>query len=69
MYAKEEAIWMGTRDVEPLRLGRLTVDPGRFPGDTTRMHVTYYKVNRPNGELSVFERFTLHGERSDGQRH
>ncbi|MEE1664309.1 hypothetical protein RCR19_02120 [Streptomyces sp. WAC07094] len=70
VYAKEEVIWMGTRDVDhPYGLAAFTVDPGRFPGDTTRMHVTYYKVNRPNGELSVFERFTLYRERSDGQRH
>ncbi|GGI94155.1 hypothetical protein GCM10010121_000650 [Streptomyces brasiliensis] len=41
---------------------------GRFPGDTTRMHVTYYNVNKPHGELSVFEQFTLHRKRSDGRR-
>jgi hypothetical protein len=30
------------------------------------MHVTYYNVNKPHGELSVFEEFTLHRRRSDG---
>jgi Purple acid Phosphatase, N-terminal domain/Calcineurin-like phosphoesterase len=67
-YAKEEAVWMGVRDVDhPYGFAAFTVDPGRFPGDTTRMHVTYYNVNKPNGELSVFEQFTLHRKRSDGR--
>jgi hypothetical protein len=30
------------------------------------MHVTYYDVNKPHGDLSVFERFSLHRRRSDG---
>jgi hypothetical protein len=68
VYAKEEAIWMGTRDVDhPYGFAAFTVDPGRFPGDTTRMRVTYYNVNKPHGELSVFEQFTLHRKRSDGR--
>jgi hypothetical protein len=28
--------------------------------------VTYYNVNMPNGNLSVFEQFTMHRKRSDG---
>ena len=32
-----------------------TVDPGRHPGDTTSLLVTYYNVNKPSGALSVFE--------------
>jgi hypothetical protein len=28
--------------------------------------VTYYNVNKPNGDLSVFEKFTLYRQRSDG---
>ncbi|MER5910396.1 metallophosphoesterase family protein [Streptomyces sp. NPDC001982] len=68
VYAREEAIWMGTRDVDhPYGFAAFTVDPGRFPGDTTRMHVTYYNVNKPHGELTVFEQFTLHRKRSDGR--
>ena len=43
-----------------------TVDPGKRPGDTTSMYVTYYNVNKPSGELSVFEKFTLQRKRSDG---
>jgi hypothetical protein len=30
------------------------------------MHVTYYNVNKPHGDLSVFEQFSLHRKRSDG---
>jgi hypothetical protein len=68
-YVKEEAVWIGVRDIEhPYGFAAFTVDPGRFPGDTTRLHVTYYNVNKPNGELSVFEKFTMHRKRSDGHR-
>lgn len=28
--------------------------------------MTYFNVNKPNGELSVFGTFTLHRKRSDG---
>ncbi|HEY3482541.1 MAG TPA: hypothetical protein VGL02_26930 [Streptomyces sp.] len=56
------------RDTDhPYGFAAFTVDPGRFPGDTTRMHVTYYNVNKPDGDLSVFENFTLHRKRSDGR--
>ncbi len=66
-YVKEEAVWMGVRDTEhPYGFAAFTVDPGRHPGDTTSLHVTYYNVNKPQGELSVFERFSLHRKRSDG---
>ncbi len=68
-YVKEEAVWTGVRDLDhPYGFAAFTVDPGRFAGDTTRMHVTYYNVNKPHGELSVFEQFTLHRKRSDGKR-
>ncbi|MCI3273933.1 purple acid phosphatase family protein [Streptomyces cylindrosporus] len=67
-YTKEQAVWSGVRDVEhPYGFAAFTVDPGRHAGDTTRMHVTYYNVNKPHGELSVFETFTLHRKRSDGK--
>jgi hypothetical protein len=65
-YAKEQAVWSGVRDLEhPYGFAAFTVDPGRHPGDTTSMYVTYYNVNKPSGELSVFEKFTLHRRRSD----
>ncbi|SEO69089.1 purple acid phosphatase family protein [Actinacidiphila rubida] len=67
-YVKEQAVWTGVRDLDhPYGFAAFTVDPGRFPGDTTRMHVTYYNVNKPDGDLSVFEQFTLHRKRSDGR--
>ena len=68
-YVKEQAVWTGVRDLEhPYGFAAFTVDPGRHPGDTTRLQVTYYNVNMPNGNLSVFEQFTMHRKRSDGGR-
>jgi hypothetical protein len=68
-YVKEEAVWSGVRDLDhPYGFASFTVDPGRHAGDTTRMHVTYHNVNKPHGDLSVFETFTLHRKRSDGNR-
>jgi hypothetical protein len=69
IYVQEEAVWAGTRDDQhPYGFAAFTVDPGRWPGDTTSMYVTYYNVNKPHGDLSVFEQFTLHRKRSDGGR-
>jgi len=66
-FTKEEAVWSGVRDLEhPYGFAAFTVDPGRHPGDTTSMFVTYFNVNKPSGELSVFEKFTLRRRRSDG---
>jgi hypothetical protein len=31
------------------------------------MYVTYYNVNKPNGDRTVFEKFTLQRRRSDGR--
>jgi 3',5'-cyclic AMP phosphodiesterase CpdA len=65
-YTKEQAVWSAVRDIEhPYGFAAFTVDPGRRPGDTTSMYVTYYNVNKPSGELSVFEKFTLRRRRSD----
>jgi 3',5'-cyclic AMP phosphodiesterase CpdA len=66
-YVREQAVWSAVRDVEhPYGFAAFTVDPGRRPGDTTSMYVTYYNVNKPSGELSVFEKFTLRRRRADG---
>jgi hypothetical protein len=66
-YEKEEAVWSAVRDSQhPYGFAAFDVDPGRRPGGRTSMRVTYYNVNKPSGELSVFERFTLHRRRSDG---
>jgi hypothetical protein len=68
-YVKEEAVYSAVRDLDhPYGFAAFTVDPGRHPGDTTTMHVTYYNVNKPHGDLSVFEKFSLHRKRSDGGR-
>ncbi|WP_375489168.1 purple acid phosphatase family protein [uncultured Jatrophihabitans sp.] len=67
VFTKEEAVWSAVRDSEhPYGFAAFTVDPGTRPGGRTSMHVTYYNVNKPHGELSVFERFSLHRRRSDG---
>jgi hypothetical protein len=66
-YTKEQTVWSAVRDLEhPYGFAAFTVDPGRHPGDMTAMYVTYYNVNKPSGELSVFETFTLRQRRSDG---
>jgi len=66
-YVKEQAVWSAVRDQEhPYGFASFTVDPGRHRGDLTTMHVTYYNVNKPHGELSVFEKFSLHRRRADG---
>jgi len=49
-----------TRSRAPVRLRRIHRRPGHHPGDTTSLLVTYYNINKPHGELSVFEQFTLH---------
>jgi len=65
-YVREQAVWTGVRDLDhPYGFAAFTVDPGRHPGDLTRLNVTYYNVNKPRGELSVFETFTLQRRRSD----
>jgi hypothetical protein len=66
-YVKEQVVWSAVRDAEhPYGFAAFTVDPGRHPGDTTSLHVTYYNVNKPHGDLSVFETFTMQRKRSDG---
>ncbi|WP_163509921.1 purple acid phosphatase family protein [Fodinicola acaciae] len=66
IYTKEKAVWSAVRDLEhPYGFAAFTVDPGRRPGDITSIEVTYYNVNKPHGELSVFERFSLRRRRSD----
>jgi hypothetical protein len=66
-YVREQAVWSAVRDEEhPYGFAAFTVDPGTRPGGRTSISVTYYNVNKPHGELSVFERFTLHRRRADG---
>jgi hypothetical protein len=66
-FVTEQAVWSAVRDSEhPYGFAAFTVDPGRRAGGRTTMNVTYYNVNKPNGELSIFEEFSLHRRRSDG---
>ena len=66
-YVREKAVWSAVRDLEhPYGFAAFTVDPGTRRGGRTSIHVTYYNVNKPHGDLSVFERFSLHRRRSDG---
>ena len=66
-YVKEQAVWRGVRDQDhPYGFAAFTVDPGTRPGGRTSLLVTYYNVNKPHGDLSVLEHFTLHRRRSDG---
>ncbi|WP_375481161.1 purple acid phosphatase family protein [uncultured Jatrophihabitans sp.] len=67
VFTTEKAVWSAVRDVEhPYGFAAFTVDPGTRRGGRTSIHVTYYNVNKPHGDLSVFERFSLHRRRSDG---
>jgi hypothetical protein len=67
VFTKEQAVWSAVRDSKhPYGFAAFTVDPGTRPGGRTSLQVTYFNVNKPHGELSVFERFTLHRRRSDG---
>jgi enoyl-CoA hydratase len=61
-------VGLGRALEHPYGFAAFTVDPGRRPGDTTSLNVTYYNVNKPRGDLSVFETFTLQRPRSDGRR-
>ena len=66
-YVKEQAVWSAVRDTEhPYGFAAFTVDPGTKRGGRTSIHVTYYNVNKPLGNLTVFEEFSLHRTRSDG---
>ncbi len=69
-YVKEEAVWIGVRDeVHPYGFAAFTVDPGKHAGDTTSIYVTYYNVNKPHGDISILEKFTLQRRRSDAKNH
>ena len=66
-YVREDAVWSGTRDVaHSYGFASFDVDPGRLPGDTTRIKVTYYEVTGPYGSITPFESFTLQRPRRDG---
>lgn len=66
VYVYEDASWVGVRDLDhSYGFSAFTVDPGTRPGGTTSIHVTYYTVAQPTGEISPLETFVLHRQRSD----
>jgi hypothetical protein len=65
VYVREDAPWSAARNAaHPYGFAAFTVDPGTRGGATT-MHVTYYDVLGPTGDLSIFESFTLTRPRND----
>jgi 3',5'-cyclic AMP phosphodiesterase CpdA len=59
VYVMEDAPWSAVRDpVHPYGFAAFEVDPGGT-GPTTAIHVTYYAVTGPYGELTPVDRFTL----------
>lgn len=58
-YVTEDAPWSAVRDpVHPYGFAAFDVDPGGT-GPTTAIHVTYYAVTGPYGDLTPVDRFTL----------
>jgi hypothetical protein len=69
VYTKEDAPWSAVRDAaHSYGFAAFTVDPGTKPGGTTSLHVTYYNVLGPQGQLAAFESFTLQRPRTDAPR-
>ncbi|WP_203919780.1 purple acid phosphatase family protein [Rugosimonospora africana] len=69
VYVFEDTPWQGVRDAEhPYGFAAFTVDPGKGPGSTTSIYVTYYNVIVPTGAVVPLETFTLQRKRSDGHR-
>jgi 3',5'-cyclic AMP phosphodiesterase CpdA len=69
VYTVEDAPWSAVRDAaHSYGFAAFTVDPGTKPGGTTSLHVTYYNVLGPQGQLAAFESFTLQRPRTDGPR-
>jgi 3',5'-cyclic AMP phosphodiesterase CpdA len=67
VYVMESAPWSAVRNVgHSYGFGAFRVDPGNGPGALTRMHVIYYDVTGPGGQLAPFETFTLERQRRDG---
>jgi hypothetical protein len=69
IYTKEDAPWSAVRDAaHSYGFAAFTVDPGTKPGSVTSLHVTYYNVLGPQGQLAAFESFTLQRPRTDAPR-
>jgi hypothetical protein len=58
-YVLEDAPWSAVRDAEhAYGFAAFDVDPAGS-GPTTAIHVTYYAVTGPYGEITPVDRFTL----------
>jgi hypothetical protein len=69
IYVQEDAPWSAVRDAaNSYGFAAFTVDPGRRPGGTTTIQVTYYNVTGQQGQLEAFESFTLQRPRRDRRR-
>src|SRR5215470_7603648 len=56
VYVFEDTPWQGVRDIEhPYGFAAFMVDPGKGPGSTTSIYVTYYNVTIPTGEIVPLE--------------
>ncbi|MGN6608567.1 MAG: metallophosphoesterase [Jatrophihabitans sp.] len=66
VYVKEPAPWSAVRDqAQPYGFAAFRVDPGTERGGITKLEVTYYEVVGVEGQLGVFETFTLQRPRRD----
>jgi hypothetical protein len=66
VYIKEDAPWSAVRNAaHAYGFAAFTVDPGSEPGGFTTIKVVYYDVLGPDGQLAVFETFTLRRPRRD----
>lgn len=65
VYVRETADWSAFRDKQhPYGFASFDLDPGRYPGDQTRIDVTYYAVHGP-GTFTPVDKVTLQRPRSD----
>jgi hypothetical protein len=66
VYVKEQAPWSAVRNAaHSYGFAAFTVDPGSDPGGFTTIKVTYYDVVGTDGQLALFETFTLRRPRRD----
>jgi hypothetical protein len=66
VYVHEQAPWSAMRNAaHSYGFAAFIVDPGSHAGDFTTIEVTYYDVVGSDGQLTVFETFTLRRSRRD----
>ncbi|MFC9790550.1 purple acid phosphatase family protein [Rhodococcus sp. NPDC127528] len=66
VWVNEDAPWASFQDrANPHGFAAFDVDPGRGPGDKTRLKVTYYTFEGPFAELRPVDEFVLERRRRD----